>query len=110
MRSLQRAQIRSVGTVFLRLRPVLVAPPVLMLWTLLWPTAPRAQSLLVTILSGSLLAFFTTGALVARRREVDERWLFRSLLVTLVGLLGASVATGALASPYVPLLFAPAVT
>ena len=110
MRSLQRAQIRSVGTVFLRLRPVLVAPPVLMSWTLLWPTAPRAQSLLVTILSGSLLAFFTTEALVARRREVDERWLFRSLLVTLVGLLGASVATGALASPYVPLLFAPAVT
>lgn len=110
MRSLQRAQIRSVGTVFLRLRPLLVAPPVLVSWMLLWPTAPRTQSLLVTILSGSLLAFFTTEAVIARRREVDERWLYRSLLVTLVGLLGACVATGALASPYVPLLFAPAVT
>ncbi|HWB77668.1 MAG TPA: ATP-binding protein, partial [Nannocystaceae bacterium] len=110
MRSLQRAQIKSVGTVFLRLRPLLVAPPVLVAWTLLWPTAPHTQSVLVTILSGSLLAFFTAEAVIARRREVGERWLFRSLLVTLIGLLGASFATGALASPFVPLLFAPAVT
>jgi signal transduction histidine kinase len=110
LRKLQRAQIRSVGTVFLRLRPLLVAPAVLLSWVLIWPSAPRTQSLLVTLVSGSLLAFFTIEAFFARRREVDERWLFRSLLVTLGGLLAACFATGALVSPYVPLLFAPAVT
>ncbi|MBC8066716.1 MAG: hypothetical protein IAG13_00150, partial [Deltaproteobacteria bacterium] len=110
LRSLQRAQIRGVGTVFLRLRPLLVAPAVLTSWVLLWPNAPRSQSLVVTLVSGSLLAFFTIEAAIARRREVDERWLLRSLVVTLLGLLAAAFGSGALASPYVPLLFAPAVT
>lgn len=110
LRSLQRAQIRSVGTVFLRMRPLLVAPPIVLSWVMFWPVAPRAQSIVVTLVSASMLAFFTVEAVVARTREVGERWLFRSLVVTLLALLGASFGTGGLASPYVPLLFAPAVT
>jgi signal transduction histidine kinase len=109
-RSLERAQIRGVGTVFLRMRPLLVAPAVVLSWLLMWPSAPRAQSLAVTVLSAALLTFFAIEAVIARRREVGERWLYRSLVVTLLGLLGASLGTGALASPFVPLLFAPAVT
>lgn len=110
LRTLQRAQIRGVGTVFLRMRPLLVAPAVALLWVLLWPAAPRAQSIAVTCVSATMLTWFAVEAWITRRREVGERWLLVSLVVTFVALVVASTATGALQSPFVPLLFAPSVT
>lgn len=110
LRTLQRAQIRGVGTVFLRMRPLLVAPAVVLLWLMLWPVAPTAQSIVVTSVSATMLAWFAIESWVTRRHEVDERWLSWSLVVTFVALLGAAIATGALVSPFVPLLFAPSVT
>lgn len=110
VRTLQRAQIRGVGTVFLRMRPLLVAPAVVLLWVMLWPVAPAAQSLAVTSVSATMLTWFAIESWVTRRHEVGERWLLWSLVATFVALLVAATATGALQSPFVPLLFAPSVT
>lgn len=109
-RPLARAQVRRVGTVFLRLRPLLVAPAIVLSWIWILPVVPRAQALLLMVVSATMLAFFTIEALLARRREVGERWLWASLVVTQLGLVVASTGSGAIASPYVPLLFAPTVT
>jgi signal transduction histidine kinase len=109
-RSLARAQVRRVGTVFLRRRPWLVAPAVVLSWVLVLPVVSMAQAVALAVVSGTMLGFFSVEAWIAGRREVDERWLFVSLLVTAVALLVAAAGTGAMASPYVPLLFAPTVT
>jgi signal transduction histidine kinase len=109
-RPLARAQVRRVGTVFLRLRPILVAPAVVLSWLWILPVVPRAQAILLMLASGSMLAFFTIEAVLARRREVGERWLLASLVVTQLALLAVSAGTGALGSPYLPLVFAPTVT
>lgn len=109
-RSLARAQVRRVGTVFLRRRPLLVAPAVVLSWVLVLPVVSTAQGVALAVVSGTMLGFFTVEAWVAGRREVDERWLFASLLATAAALLVAAAGTGAIASPYVPLLFAPTVT
>lgn len=105
-----RAQVRRVGTVFLRQRPLYVAPAVLASWVVAVAVAPPLQRAVVMVLSGSLLAFFVVESWLARRRAMAPSWLWRSLVITALGLGGACVATGGLASPYVPLLLAPTVT
>jgi signal transduction histidine kinase len=101
-----------VGTAFLRLRPLLVGPAVLVTGLVLGsaPEVPRAQ--LRALLTGMtvLLGFFSWESWRARTRDFSEAWLFRSLLVTTVGLTAGCALTGGLASPIVPLLFAPVVT
>lgn len=105
-----RGQVRRVGTVFLRLRPWFVAPAIVASWVFVLPVVPASQGAVLAGVSGTMLVFFTVEAVFARRREVDERWLRSSLLVTVLGLLVACVGTGGVASPFVPLLFAPTVT
>ncbi|MFO0632850.1 MAG: histidine kinase dimerization/phospho-acceptor domain-containing protein [Nannocystaceae bacterium] len=105
-----RAQVRRVGTVFLRQRPLYVAPAVLASWVVCQAIAAPLQRAVVMLLSGALLAFFVVESVLARRRAMAPSWLWRSLVVTAIGLAGACVATGGLASPYVPLLLAPTVT
>ncbi|MBL8946347.1 MAG: sensor histidine kinase [Myxococcales bacterium] len=95
---------------FLRRRPLLVAPAVVLSWVLVLPVVSTTQGVALAIVSGTMLGFFTIEAWIAGRREVGERWLFVSLLVTALALLVAAAGTGAIASPYVPLLFAPTVT
>jgi signal transduction histidine kinase len=110
--ALRAAQVRAVGTAFLRLRPVLVGPAAGVTGLVLGfaPEVPSAQ--LRALLTGMtvLLGFFTWEAWRARTRDFSEAWLFRSLLVTSVGLTVGCAVTGGLASPLVPLLFAPVVT
>lgn len=104
------AQLRAVGTAFLRTRPWIVAPAMIAAVVLLaLSPAPRAQVVALSLGMSTLLAFFTWEAARARRAPFHERHLFRSLLVTQAGIGFACVATGALRSPIVPLLFAPTV-
>ncbi len=104
------AQLRSVATAFLAMRPRIVAPAAMALVTILaLSPVPRRQVVAVGIGTSALLAFFGWEALRARRARFDEVHLFRSLLVTL-GMLGvACAATGGVRSPLIPLLFAPTV-
>jgi signal transduction histidine kinase len=57
-----------------------------------------------------LLGFFSWEAWRARTRDFPEAWLFRSLLLTSAGITVGCAVTGALASPVLPLLFAPVLT
>lgn len=105
-----RAQLRSVGTAFLRQRPWIVAPAmVLSIGSLALSPAPRAQVVLLSCAMGVVLGWFSWEAVQARRAEFDERYLFRSLLSTLFAIAIACIGTGAIRSPLVPFLFAPTV-
>ena len=107
----QLAQVRAVGTVFLRLRPWLVAPAIAAMWILLARAgAPRAQRAGFMLSSGLLLSLFVVEALRARRTLVSERWLVASLVVTTLGIGAGGVLTGGLQSGLTPLLLAPTVT
>jgi signal transduction histidine kinase len=107
---LRSPALRSVATVFLRRRPLVVAPMfALVVATLRAGDGPRARVLLVTVLASTALAFFSWEAWRGRRHLVGERGLFLSLVATLVGIAGVSAATGGTASPLVLMAFAPAV-
>jgi signal transduction histidine kinase len=104
------AQLRAVGTAFLRARPRVVAPLLaLTLGLLLFAGAPRAQ--LGVLGAGFTVAFsfFCWEAWRGRTRLIHERELFTSLLLTLGGIGFGSAATGGLGSPLLPMLFAPTV-
>jgi signal transduction histidine kinase len=97
-----------VGTAFLRLRPVLVGPlMVLMLAALSASGAPRRQMLAVGSVAATMFALFGFEAWRGRRRVFDERELFRSLVATLVGIACVCGATGGITSPAVPMFLAP---
>ncbi len=105
-----RARVRSVGTAFLRRRPLVVAPGMLItIGALLLSAAPAKQVLAVSIGMTAMLAFFAWESLRARRSTFDERYLARSLLITLCGIGVACFATGGVRSPLGPFLFAPTV-
>lgn len=71
--------------------------------------APASQKLLLGgALSATVLAFFAE-AFWLERRALTERWLFVSLLLTLLVLATGAALSGGLQSPLLPLLFAPAV-
>ncbi len=104
------AQLRSVGTAFLRVRPWIVAPGMaITIACVVASGAPRAQVLALTAGMSLMLSFFAWESARARRAPFDERWLFRSLVITLVGITAACALTGALRSPLLPFLFAPTV-
>lgn len=102
-------QVDAVGRVFLARRPLVVGP--LAAWTLLvlgLHEVPRAQLLLVAAGMGTGFTLFVTEAVLARRWAITQRWLFASLLVTLVAVSGAATVLGGLSGPFLPMLFAPA--
>jgi signal transduction histidine kinase len=104
------AQLRSVGTAFLRLRPWIVAPGMMItIACVVLSGAPRAQVVALSIGMTLMLGFFMWEAVRARRAMFDERYLFRSLVITLFGITVACVVTGAVRSPLVPFVFAPTV-
>jgi signal transduction histidine kinase len=71
--------------------------------------APVPQKLALGIAFGSTVLAFFVEAWWLRRHALGERWLFVSLALTLVALATGSLLSGALASPVLPLLFAPVV-
>ena len=104
------AQLRAVGTAFLRARPWIVAPAVAAQSALLLASpAPRRQAAAVLTGFTALLLFFTWEAWRSRTVLVTARGLLASLAVTLVGVTAGTAATGGLTSPLVPVLFAPTV-
>lgn len=104
------AQLRAVGTAFLRQRPWIVAPSLLAQTALLaGGDAPRAQ--VAAVLTGftALLSLFAWEARRGRRALVTPEALSTSLRVTLAGITLGAVATGGIQSPLLPVLFAPTV-
>ncbi|MFO0628541.1 MAG: HAMP domain-containing sensor histidine kinase [Polyangiales bacterium] len=104
------AQLRAVGTAFLRQRPWIVAPSLLAQVALLAASdAPRAQ--VGALLSGftALLSLFAWEARRGRRALVTAAALSTSLRITLAGISMGAAATGGITSPLLPVLFAPTV-
>jgi len=109
--AVRTAQVGAVGTAFLRLRPRLVAPAMAVTLLVLGRSGvPAAQFRALSVGMVLLLGFFSWEAWLARTRDFPEAWLFRSLLLTSAGITVGCAVTGALASPVLPLLFAPVVT
>jgi signal transduction histidine kinase len=109
--TLRRAQLRSVATAFLRIRPLVVGPVAPIVLSALWiGGAPGPQIGALAAVFGCVLGFFTFEAWHSRREEVGERWLRWSLNATVVLLCVACAVTGSTSSPLLPVLFAPVVT
>jgi signal transduction histidine kinase len=109
--AVRAAQVRAVGTAFLRLRPRLVGPAMAVTAAVLALSGvPAAQLRALGVGMGLLLGFFTWEAWRGRTRDFPEAWLFRSLLITTGGITLGCAVTGGLASPLLPMLFAPVVT
>lgn len=107
---LRRAPLRAVATTFLRRRPWVVAPALAIQSALLGTSgAPRRQVAAVLTGFALVLAFFAWEARRGRRALVSEEGFFASLLATIAGVTMGVLGTGALASPMLPVLFAPAV-
>jgi signal transduction histidine kinase len=106
----RRKQIQAVGAAFLRRRPLIVAPAGLLM-TIVLATAglPRAQVLSAAAIEGCMVSFFFWEALRYRRREVTFRWLFVSLVLTVLGITSLCAVTGGIRSPALPILFAPSI-
>ncbi|MBS2015906.1 MAG: HAMP domain-containing histidine kinase [Deltaproteobacteria bacterium] len=101
-------RVRVVATEFLRARPLVVAPLFLLaLITLLASDAQRAQVVAVAVVGTIAIAVFTWERAVGRSKVVTATFLTRSLVATMIGISCVSAATGALASPFLPMLFAP---
>lgn len=102
-------QLRSVGTAFLARRPLIVAPMMAAaLGVAAWAGAPGRQLGALATGMTAILAFFAWEAHRARRGlAVSVRGLFISLVLTQLGIGFALAATGGLASPLLPMLFAP---
>ncbi len=104
------ARLRAVGTAFLRLRPWIVAPMMLnTVVTLALAGAPSRQVLALSVMFPLALGFFVREAVAGRRALITAHGLFTSLVITLLGISLACVATGGLSGPVVPMLFAPTV-
>jgi signal transduction histidine kinase len=109
--TLRRAQLRSVATAFLRIRPMVVGPVAPVVLFALWMGgAPGAQIAALSAVFACVLAFFSFESWRGRRVELGERWLRWSLNATVVLLCVACAVTGATRSPLLPVLFAPVVT
>src|SRR5690348_10474932 len=104
------AGLRVVATIFLRRRPLVVAPMLLAVVAVLATGGgPRRQVGAVAVVAAGALAAFSWEAWRGRRRLVGERWLLLSLGLTLLGIGAASAATGGASSPLVLMAFAPSV-
>jgi len=107
---LRRAPLRAVATTFLRRRPWVVAPALAVQAALLATSgAPRVQVAVVLVGFALVLTFFTWESWRGRRALVSERGFLGSLLATVAGITMGVLGTGGIASPMLPVLFAPAV-
>ncbi|TPV95934.1 MAG: hypothetical protein B7733_07395, partial [Myxococcales bacterium FL481] len=102
-------QVRAVASAFLRARPWIVAPAMVITLTAVsrvdGVTTDRLG--LMSFGMGTMMALFVGEAIVCRRREVTERWLAVSLALTTIGIAAMCLLTGAIRSPTLVLLCAP---
>lgn len=104
----REARVREVATAFLRLRPVILGPFLVATVIVLAASgAPLRQVVALSCGASFVLTVFVVERRRARVRPVNARELSRSLLFTVVGIGLASIATGGIVSPLVPMLFAP---
>lgn len=102
------SRVRVVATEFLRARPLVVAPLfVVAVVAFVASGARREQVLAVSVVGTIALGVFSWERAIGRTRVVTARFLERSLLATMIAIGGVSTATGAFASPFLPMLFAP---
>lgn len=102
------ARIDVVGTAFLRRRPEIVGPGmVAFVGALVYGGAPRLQIVALGVAFTVVLSWFLVERHLGRSRTFGEAALFRSLALTQLALTGLTVLTGGIASPAVPMLFAP---
>jgi signal transduction histidine kinase len=101
-------EVRAITTTFLKVRPFIVAPYLVIQWALIAASgAAREQLIVLGVANAAFIGVFVHEALRARRGLVTAVWIFRSCSATLVAIAFATIGTGAMASPMVPLLFAP---
>lgn len=101
-------QVAAVATEFLRLRPVIVVPFLAVTVVVLALSgAPGKQVFLFSGAAMVFSAFFLRERKMGARTSFDAAALLRSLVLTMVGITIGATATGALASPLLPMLFAP---
>ncbi|MBV1861473.1 MAG: HAMP domain-containing histidine kinase [Nannocystaceae bacterium] len=104
------AQLRAVGTAFLKKRPFIVAPGIAVgVMTSVLAGAPKTQLAALGPSLISMFGFFCIEAWVCRSREVSARWLAWSLHITLVGIALACAMSSGVRSPLLPLTLAPVV-
>jgi signal transduction histidine kinase len=106
--SAREAALRTVGTSFLRTRPLFAFPLIAStLITLTLSAAPSAQRMLAYVGFGIVGAFFASETLRHRTRPVTGPQLFSSLALTLVGIAFGCTVTGGATSPLLPIALAP---
>ncbi len=104
------AQLRAVGTAFLKKRPFIVAPGIgLGVTMFVLAGVPNEQLASLGPSLCSMFGFFCVEAWICRSREVSARWLAWSLHITLLGIALACAMSGGVRSPFVPLALAPVV-
>lgn len=102
------SRVRVVATEFLRARPLVVAPLFgVAVVAFVAGGARREQIVAVSVVGTIALAVFSWERAIGRTRVVTARFLERSLLATMIAIGCVSTATGAFASPFLPMLFAP---
>lgn len=102
------SRVRVVATEFLRARPLVVAPLfAVALVAFVASGARREQVVAVSVVGSIALAVFSWERAIGRTRIVTARFLERSLLATMLAIGCVTTATGALGSPFLPMLFAP---
>ncbi len=109
--AIRSLQVRAVGTAFLRARPLVVAPVAAVNAIMLAQSgAPVTQRIVMGGAFGVAVALFMLERWWLRRMDVSERWLGRSLLLTVALLALGCALSGGVASPIFPLVLAPVVT
>lgn len=102
------AQVRAVATEFLRQRPAIVIPFLAFTVAVLASTGAPTKQVIALGAAGSLFsAVFLRERHAGKTRIFGDAALFRSLTATALGITVGATATGALASPLLPMLSAP---
>ncbi|MDQ3335188.1 MAG: HAMP domain-containing histidine kinase [Myxococcota bacterium] len=108
--AIRAKQVRSVGTAFLRARPLIVAPIAALNGMFVASSgAPKMQGQVIAIAILCALVLFMAERWWLSRAVVGERWLACSLVLTAAMLSVACLLSGGTASPMLPLVLAPIV-
>jgi signal transduction histidine kinase len=101
-------EVRAIATTFLQLRPFIVGPYLILQWFIIAASGASGEQLTILGVSNALfLAVFIHEAWRARLGLVTAVWIFRSCAATLIAIAFGTLGTGAMASPMLPMMFAP---
>jgi signal transduction histidine kinase len=101
-------EVRAITTTFLKVRPFIVAPYLILQWFIIAASgASREQLAVLGVANVLFVVVFAHEALRARLGLVTSVWIFRSCAATLVAIAFGCLGTGAMASPMLPMMFAP---